>query len=107
MSELKNTNNYDRLLSFPFNLHPVNALERCKGEIVLKEEKLQVVVDEKLENEIDTSEIDELISETGVGCLYVSYRKKDDKSVHLLCRTDSKLSKKAIKTPNYALDPLA
>ena len=98
MSEIKNTNNSDRLLSFPFNLHPEKVRERCKGEIVLKEEKLLVIVDEKIENEIDTSEIAELISETGVGCLYVSYRKKDDKSVHILCRTDSKLSKKAIKT---------
>lgn len=97
MSEIINTNNDDRLIFFPFNLHPINASEKCRGEIVLKKEKLLVIVDEKIENEIDVSDISELISEIGVGCLYVSYRRKDDDSVHILCRTDSRLSKRAIK----------
>ena len=98
MSEIIKENNDDRLLSFFFNLHPKEHNRLCKGEVVLKKEKLVVIVDEKIENEIDTKDISELVTELGVGCLYISYRLKADDSVHFLCRTDARLSKRAIKT---------
>ena len=92
MSDIKNSQNDAKLMSFKFNLHPINPHERCKGEVILEKEKLKVVIDEKIENEINNSDIAELLSEQGVGCLYVSYKSKLDGSVHMLCRTDTKLS---------------
>lgn len=102
MSDIKTKDNDKKLMSIKFNLHPTLPRERCKGEIVLEKEKLKVVIDEKTEKEINTYEIAELIAELGVGCLYVSYKLKKDESVHLLCRTDTKLSKKAIKAVRKA-----
>lgn len=97
MSENKMNQNDTRLMSFKFNLHPDLPHGRCNGEVILEKEKLIVVIDEKTEKEIKIDEISELISELGVGCLYVSCRMKKDDSVHLLCRADTKLSKKAVK----------
>ena len=97
MSEINNNDN-GTLFSLMFNLHPVNAHERVKGKIVLTENELTVTIDEKIENQIDIKDICEIVSDMGVGCLYVSYRRKDDDSVHLLCRVDEKLTKRAIKT---------
>ncbi len=98
MSENKNLQNDEKLISFKFNLHPTLPRERCKGEVILEKERLLVVIDEKTENEIIASEISELIAEQCVGCLYVSYRLKSDESLHFLCRTDAKTSNKASKT---------
>ena len=84
-------------MSLKFNLHPVIPYERCDGEIILEKGRLLVVIDEKVENEINTDEVSELITEQGVGCLYVSYRRKEDDSIHFLCRTDARLSKKTSK----------
>lgn len=98
MSEIIKENNDDRLLSFFFNLHPQDQNKVCKGEVVLKKEKLVIIIDEKIENEIDTKDISELVTEPGVGCLYISYRLRADASVHFLCRTDARLSKRARKT---------
>ena len=97
MSENKTNQNDARLMSFKFNLHPILPHGRCNGEVILEKEKIIVVIDEKTENEIKTDEISELISELGVGCLYISCRMKKDDSVHILGRADTKLSKKAIK----------
>ncbi len=98
MSDITKTFDGEKLLSLAFNLHPSEPLLRCKGEIILTKQKLIVIMDEKIENEIDTSDIAELVTDSGVGCLYVSYRKKSDDSVHLLCRVDEKLTKRAVKT---------
>ncbi len=98
MSDIKINVNDKKLLSFRFNLHPTLPHKFCKGEVVLEKEKLLVVIDEKIENEINTCEISELITEQGVGCLYVSYRLKKDDSVHLLCRTNAGISKQTAKT---------
>jgi len=97
MSDIKTTNNDKKLMSLKFNLHPIVPHKRCNGEIILEKERLLVVIDEKTENEINTSEISEIITEQGVGCLYVSYRAKTDESVHILCRTDAKTSKRISK----------
>lgn len=97
MSDIKNNNDDKKLMSFKFNLDPMLAHKRCNGEIVLEEKRLLVVIDKKIEKEINTSEISEIITEQGVGCLYISYRLKADDSVHLLCRTDAKTSKRTSK----------
>ncbi len=98
MSDIKMNENDKKLISFKFNLHPTEPFKVCKGEVVLERTRLLVVIDGKNENEIDVCEISELMAEWGVGCLYVSCRLKSDDSVHLLCRTDAKTSKKTSKT---------
>lgn len=98
MSNILNSYDVKKHLSFSFNLHPENPDEKCEGRVILTKKKLLILVDEKVKNEIDASTIAELVTDMGVGCLYVSYKKKDDGSIHLICRTDAKLSKRAIKT---------
>ena len=88
----------NRLLSFRFNLSPTHSHESVKGEVILEKEELLLVVDGKEEKRIKTKDISELIADMGVGCLYVSYKLKEDGSVHFLCRADSRLSKHVIKT---------
>ena len=97
MTDNTNTMVSDKLLYFSFNLHPENSDEKCRGEVALTKEKLVVTINEKLEKEIPCADISELISDMGVGCAYISYRNRLDDSVHILCRSDTALSKRNIK----------
>ncbi len=92
---LKAENKENRI--FSFNLHPTLANTVCKGEVVLKGEKLVVICDGKETKSINTADIKELLVEMGVGCVFVSYI--DQNSItRLICRLDMKNSKTVIKT---------
>ena len=96
MADIKNKNDKG-LMSFMFNLKQTHSHEHINGSVVLEQEDLIVFVDEKEEKRIKTKDISELIADIGVGCLYVSYKLKEDESIHFLCRADSKLSKHVSK----------
>lgn len=82
---------------FSFNLHPTIANAVCNGEVLLKNNCLVVLCDGKETKSINTANIKELITELGVGCVFVSYKDQND-IIHLICRLDMKNSKTVIKT---------
>ena len=97
MVVVKNMNDRE-LMSFKFNLSPTHSHESVKGRVILEKEELVVAIEDKKEKRIKTKDILELVVDLGVGYIYVSYKLKEDESVHFLCRADSKLSKHVIKT---------
>ncbi len=88
--------NKELLCQFPFNLHPSVPDKRVNGSVELDEEELRVVIDGEIYINVSREDISEFLAEQGVGCTYISYRAAD-KTVHLICRCDNKLSKKLIK----------
>lgn len=94
-------------LSFKFNLHPFEVNKVCKGSFCVFEDSLRVEIDGETQTQIMLSDIKELIVDLGVGCLFVSYVKKADDTVHLLCRSDEKLKKqitKRVKRINHYIE---
>ncbi len=101
---MENTNKSFEGLCFKFNLHPTEANTRVKGMLNVTQKALEVEIDKKTQNTIEICNIKELIIDLGVGCLFVSYVRKDDESVHLLCRSDERLKKlitKRVKRINH------
>ena len=84
------------LCKFPFNLHPDIPSQRCKGYVEFDGEELRVIIDGEEIKNVKSDSIAEFITENGVGCIFVSYKDKED-TVHLLCRSDAKFSKRIIK----------
>ncbi len=104
---MDNTNKAFENLSFKFNLHPINAKEVVKGKLNVSEDKLDVEIDKEVTQTINICDIKELVIDLGVGCLFVSYKDKNDGSIHLLCRSDEKLRKsitKKIKRINHYIE---
>lgn len=87
-----------QLCAFRYNLHPNNPNECCDGIITCDADALRVICGDQVIRTVPCSEIKELITDMGVGCLFVSYQAKSDDSVHLLCRSDLTFSKGIIKT---------
>ncbi len=86
----------DTILSFSYNLHPSEPNVRCRGFVAVNRNHLIVFADGKEVNRILLSDISSIKVEIGVGSAFVQYEHKQDKTVHLLCRMDMTLSKKAI-----------
>lgn len=82
----------DILCMIPFNLHPTEPNTRCKGKVELTEEEVRVIIDEEIISVIKTDDIKEFICENGVGCVFLSYKDKDD-CVHLISRGDARVAK--------------
>ncbi len=94
-------------LCFRYNLKCDNLSAVCDGIVVADKENLYVLEDGQIKQIIKVSEINELITDMGVGCIFVSYRKKQDASVNLLCRSDGKFKNSIIKSVrdyNYFLE---
>ncbi len=87
----------DLRLCFEYNLLNDSPNGVCEGIVAADENYLYVVRDGAKEKTIDAKDIEELITDMGVGCVFVSYRQKSDNSVHLLCRSDQKNAKRIIR----------
>ncbi len=88
--------NKELLCKFPFNLHPEIPEKRVNGSVEFDGEELRVYIDGEETDRINRTDIKEFLSDTGVGCIFVSYKDNED-AVHLLCRSDIKYSKGQIK----------
>lgn len=86
------------LFSFNYNLHPTKPYELLNGKITVDEDNLTVFDGDEIVKSIPLDGITELITNMGVGCVFLSYRQKNDDTVHLLCRSDARFSKQTIKT---------
>ena len=95
------------LCIFQFNLHPSRPEERCDGILYADRTTLRLVTDGEITLAMPLSEISEIKTDSGVGCIFVSYVSKSDGSVHLLCRSDMSASRQIIqslKRLNYFLE---
>ncbi len=86
----------DIVVSFSYNLHPSEPCVRCKGLVVADRHDLIIFMDGAEVDRISVCDISEIKAEIGVGSCVVHYELKSDRSVHMLCRMDMSLSKKAI-----------
>lgn len=86
----------DVILSFTYNLHPSEPSVRCRGVIVVDKNDLIIFRDGREADRIMLSDIASIKIEIGVGSCVAQYENKADGSLHLLCRMDMSLSKKAI-----------
>ncbi len=95
------------LCAFQFNLDAHDPEGRCDGIFYADQTTLKLVTDGKIALELPLSEIAEIKTNQGVGCIFVSYVLKADGSVHLLCRSDMSTSRHIIhslKRLNYFLE---
>ncbi len=86
------------IFSFKYNLHPVEPNTVFDGLVTVSGTEIKVLSGGEIERRIPLSEVAELITNMGVGCVFVSYKLKKDDSVHLLCRSDARFTKKITKT---------
>jgi len=87
-----------QIFTFKYNLHPTLAEKVCEGFITADADILRVIRDGEVLETVKLSDISEFITDIGVGCVFVSYKLKNDDSFHLLCRSDLKFSKNIIRT---------
>ncbi|MBE6805880.1 MAG: ABC transporter ATP-binding protein [Ruminococcaceae bacterium] len=85
------------LFSFGYNLHPTKPFELLNGKVTVTEKCLTVFVGDEIEQCIPLEKIAELITNMGVGCVFLSYKEKSDGSIHLICRGDARHAKKIIR----------
>ena len=76
--------------AFRYNLHRDIPEKRCDGIVTCDQEVLRVICDGEIVESIKCEEISQVISDMGVGCIFLSYKSKEDDSIHLLCRSDLK-----------------
>ena len=86
----------DVILSFSYNLHPSDPFVRCRGTIVVDKNDLIIFRDGREVDRIKLSDVASIKIEIGVGSCVAQYENKADGSLHLLCRMDMSLCKKAI-----------
>ena len=84
------------ILSFTYNLHPSEPSVRCRGTIVVDKNDLIIFRDGREVDRIKLSDVASIKIEIGVGSCVAQYENKADGSLHLLCRMDMSLCKKAI-----------
>ncbi len=83
--------------AFKYNLFPDTRLELCDGIISMDCDNLHIFCNGEEIDCISCSEISEMMTDMGVGCIFVSYKSRIDGSVHLLCRSKLEYSKSIIK----------
>ncbi len=86
-----------QLCAFRYNLFPTNIQSLCDGIISIDREHLYILCDGKEIERIDCREIAEIITDMGVGCIFVSLKYKTDGSIRLICRSTLEYSKSIIK----------
>lgn len=84
------------LCAFSFNLDPDEPGKRCDGVFYADKTSVKLVTDGKVTFEMPLGEIAEIKTDSGVGCIFISYKLKADGTVHLLCRSDMCSSKQII-----------
>ncbi len=93
--------------AFCYNLDGYVPNETAEGIIAFDGKRLMNFCSSELVCSIDADEISELVTDMGVGCIFVSYRKKSDDSIVFLCRnnlTSSKAIVKWVRRINHYLD---
>lgn len=96
-----------QLCAFTYNLHPEEISIACEGIAAFDGERLCIFRDGEQISSIDSANMEEMLTDMGVGCIFVSYRAKSDGTVHLLCRSDMKHSKaiiRAVRDINHFLE---
>ena len=76
------------LCAFSFNLDPDEPGKRCDGVFYADKTSVKLVTDGKVTFAMPLGEIAEIKTDSGVGCIFISYKLKADGTVHLLCRSD-------------------
>ena len=84
------------LCAFSFNLDPDEPGKRCDGVFYADKTSVKLVTDGKVTFAMPLGEIAEIKTDSGVGCIFISYKLKADGTVHLLCRSDMCSSKHII-----------
>lgn len=87
----------NQFCAFRYNLLPNSSTDICDGIITLDSEFLRVICNGKETERIAGGEIEELITDMGVGCIFVSLKFKADGMIRLLCRSNLEHSKSIIK----------
>ncbi len=85
-----------QLCAFGYNLSATSDTEKCDGIISLDREYLYIFCNGKELERISCSEILEIVTDMGVGCIFISVKQKDE-SVRLLCRSTLENQKNIIK----------
>ncbi len=86
----------DTLCIFDFRLDPKEPNKRCDGLFYVDKSAVRLITDGQVTCEIPLAEIAEIKTDNGVGCIFISYQRKDDGAVILLCRSDMSASKQII-----------
>jgi ATP-binding cassette subfamily B protein len=84
------------LCSLEYNLHPTEPRGQAFGRVCLTKDGLYVTSGDKVERKIELCEIDEIITDMGVGCVFCSYKNKSG-DINLLCRCTLENSKSVIR----------
>ncbi len=83
--------------AFRYNLDRDISGKRCEGIVTCDDEVLRRIEDGSVVESIKCEEISEIITDMGVGCIFMSYRSKLDNEMHLLCRADLKCSDSMVR----------
>ncbi len=84
------------LCAFIFNLDKDDPEKRCDGVFYADREYIRLIANGSITLEIPTCEVSEIRTDNGVGCIYISYISRSDKTAHLICRSDMSTSKQII-----------
>ncbi len=87
----------NQFCAFKYNLLPTSSTEKCDGIISVDKERLHIFEGNKETESIACDQIAEIITDMGVGCMFISVKYKDG-SVCLLCRSTLENQKSIIKT---------
>ncbi len=90
-------NREDVIVCFKYNLCADKADTRCNGMVVVSRKQIITFLNGKETERIDISDVSSLNLDMGVGSCTVSYKSKNDKSPHLICRADMAISKSIIR----------
>ncbi|MBE6653224.1 MAG: ABC transporter ATP-binding protein [Ruminococcaceae bacterium] len=86
----------EALCLFGFHLDPHDPEKRCDGIFYADRNMVRLIVDGQVTCQVPLAEISEMKTDNGVGCIYVSYQRKSDQAVILLCRSDMSTSRQII-----------
>ena len=86
------------IAAFEFNLDPDIPWEKRDGVVIADREKVKVFLDGELTECVELCDVEEFKSDNGVGTVFMSYKKKSDASIRLLCIGDMSSSKAIIAT---------
>ncbi len=86
----------DIFSAYAFDLHPEIPGKPCDGLVVVGREYIDTFLDGELTAHIPFSDVGSFQSDNGVGTVFVSYKRKDDETVHLLSLGSMRHAKAAI-----------
>lgn len=86
----------DIVVALEYKLHPDIPWEKCDGLVIADREELRVYLNGEMTEAVKLCDVEEFKSDNGVGTVFMSFRKKSDGSMHLLCIGDMSSSKAII-----------